>query len=499
MLKNAEAAPVETSISNFENSPAPELGNNNEEDKPREECGVFGVVSHREGAVLLAYKAALTQVNRGDQATGIGTYVDGKAMSVAGKGNAQVALLGGKLIAGHTDAKNAIAHNLYSTDDNTELQPVSSHGILLSHNGNVLNAKAIAKRYGITVTEDISDSGIIARAIGKQKMELGSIEAAVEEVAPRLSGAFSIVILDEDKLIALRDRVGYRPLVKGVLADGDGWTVASETPVFDMIDAESRGTVEPGTYEVITADGVQDVRRWAPSLHPEGKAMICGMELAYFARADGQIEEIDVADARERMGEFLAEDYPVEADMVMPYPDSGRQVANGINKVLKLVHRDGFYKNHISSKTYIQHVSLIKEALKIKLNPIRSAVRGRRIIAADDSIVRGNTTRDTVRAIRDAGATEMHLRIAHPPIKHPCHFGMNMKTEDGLLADGRTKEQMRIRIGANSLEFSTAERFAEAVGRDIGSLCMGCVTGKYPEDLYPEKPVEEKERVLAGV
>ena len=488
MLENRERTPVKTPF------PNPEVSSSAEDDHMHEECGVFGITGHKEGAVWRAYDAAITEVNRGDQATGVGVLSDGHAVSIADHGNATVALRGGRSLEGYGDAKAALAQTNYSTQENPEMQPVPTHDILLAKNGNISNAQELAGRYNVQVTDRMSDSGMLARIIGNQKQVLGSTEAAIEEVIPKVRGAFSIVVLDGDKLIPIRDRIGWRPLVKGRLNDGSGWAAASETPVFDMIDAESEGTVEPGTYEVIGPDGVEKIHRWGKALHPKGKAIICGMGLAYFERADGQVEEIDVADAREKMGEFLAEDHPVEADMVAPYPDSGRQVATGIAKVLKLVIRDAFYKNHVIGKTYIKPVHQIRKAVKLKLNPIRSAVRGRRLIAAEDSIVRGSTSRDTIRDLKKAGAEEVHMRVAFPPIKHDCHFGMNMKKKDGLLADGRTEEEMRVEIGADSLAFNTPERFVEALGRDLGSVCMRCATGDSPEEMHPERAEESEER-----
>lgn len=492
MPESREQAPVATPIS------PEEINASSETDRIPEACGVFGIVSCQEGAVWRAYDAAQTMVNRGDQGTGVGVVAEGRAVSIANEGTPDKALQGGRSLEGYSDMKVAIAHTLYATQEDKELQPIEANDILLAHNGNILNKRKLAEKFDVEVTESMTDSGILARAIGNQKQILGSTEAALEAVLPKVRGAFSIVILEDDRLIAVRDRVGYRPLSKGELADG-GWAVASETPVFDMIGAEFDSTVAPGTYEVISANGIEKVHRWGPSLHPEGKAMVCGMGLAYFERADGQVEEIDIAESRERMGEFLAEDYPVEADMVLPFPDSGRQAATGIAKVLKLVLRDGFYKNHVVGKTYIKPVDQIKKAVKIKLNPIRSAVRDRRVIAVDDSIVRGNTSADSVRNLTNAGATEVHMRIAFPPIKHPCHFGMNMKKGDGLLAEDRTIEEMRRKIEADSLAFNTPKRFAEAVGRDLGSLCMGCATGAYPEDISPSLREDTESKELALV
>lgn len=469
-----------------------------EADKLVEECGVFAVASKNPGAIWLAYDAALTQEGRGDQATGIGVIIDGVPTGIVGDGTANKAFDRGKYLAGFDEATTAIAHNLYTTQEKTQPQPFQVGRGLFAMNGNITNADDIADRYQVEVSEKMSDSGKIATVYSALCNQLGSIEEAVKEVTPKLRGAFSMAIIEDDQIIAIRDRVGYRPLHVGELNNG-GWAVASETPSFDMIGAETRGTVEPGTYEVITADGVQRSERWGRALHPKGAAIICGMDAEYFARADGMMEEIDIAHARERAGVFLAEDYPVEnADMVAPYPDSGRQAATGYALQLGRLVRDVFFKNRLPGKTYTQPVDRIRNSVRLKLNPITSAVKdietgeGRVIVAVDDSIVRGNTSRETITALKDAGAKEVHMRVAYPPIRFGCDYGMNMKREDGFLADGRTEDEMAELIGADSLKFLTPERFVESLGRKMGEVCVGCATGKYPEtDLDHIRAVEE--------
>lgn len=501
MPESREQAPT-VNIVSFSES---EYGH--EEDKIQDECGVFGVTGTKEGAVWMALDATITQGNRGEQATGIGVNVNGQLVSIADKGNADVAFRGGRSLEGYSDAKSAVGHNLYTTQTKTELQPVSLDGFLFTKNGNVTNADDLCERYEVETSDEMSDSGKLARALSKQATELGSIYDAIEEVIPKARGAFSIIILNEDgKLILIRDRVGQRPLAKGKLADGSGWAAASETPVFDMIgaiDEGPAGDVKPGTYEVLGPEGVEKTYRWGRALHPQQKAIICGMGATYFERTDGRVEDINIAEGRKKMGEFVAEDNPVEADIAAPYPDSGRQMTTGMARVYKIPQDDIFYKNHLKGKTYTQRVDLIKKAVRLKLNPIRSALEGKRVVAGDDSAVRGNTLGESVTDAKNAGAEEMHIRIAFPPIRNDCHYGMNMQKKDGFLATDRTVEEMAKVINADSLAFNTPERLTQALGRDLGSVCMHCATGKTPEEMWPEQAkkieedITERELVLA--
>lgn len=466
-MKRAEAPPA----------PAFDLENQTElhEKEMQEACGVVAFISFAEDAKQLCYMGLQTVQNRGEDGAGMAVSDGQNITAVHGEGQVTSALNNGQSLLGLAEAKLALGQVHYGTDLNAASQPFVNNNAL-GHNGQLTNARALAKRYEIDDT-NASDSEVMAKSIDKQTEELGSTEAALEEVLPRVSGSFSAVVMEKDRIIAFRDRRGFRPLSIGMLADG-GYAVASETAVFDVLGAELIGPVEPGTYVVITRDGIAS-HRWT-----EARPSTCGLEYAYFGRADSEIDGIEVAGARKRMGEHLAEDYPVDADVVIPMPDSGRQAADGYSKVSGIQAENGFYKNHLIGKTYILATqALRKAALALKHNPIRSVVEHKKLVVVDDSIVRGATMQDKNEKLRNKGAKEVNLRITFPPIKYPCFYGMNMKREDGLIAAEMTKEEIVKELGVDSLEYNTPERFAEAVGRPLGKLCMACATGEYPEEV----------------
>lgn len=449
--------------------------------KPREACGIVGFVPNHEDATMLAYNGLITVQNRGEDAAGVALY-DGISTNVIhGENDVERAFEGGRFLSGSEGARASLGHVLYSTDEASKtesIQPFYFDDFAFAHNGQFTNSRALAKRYGINPGES-SDSKTVGMILDQRKRELGSIENALDEVLPRLSGAFSIGILEKDKLIAARDRRGFRPLNIGMLAEG-GYGIASESAVFDVIDGVLINSVQPGTYVILTKNSISE-KRWA-----EASPAICGLEFAYFSRSDSTIDGIEVASVRKKMGEFLAEDHPADADVVIPMPDSGRQAANGYSKASGIEKDDGFYKNHKIGRTYIQ-AKRRNVAAWLKNNPIRSVVSGKRLVVADDSVIRGNTINETASRLRDKGAKEVHLRSAFPPVRYQCAYGMNMRKRDGLVAVGRDEEEIARELSVDSVGYLSVERFEEAVGK-VGQLCMACVTGEYPE------PIEDNDR-----
>jgi amidophosphoribosyltransferase len=302
-----------------------------------------------------------------------------------------------------------------------------------------------------------------------------TIEDAVMDVLPRLEGAFSIVVLTRDSVVAFRDPLGLRPLSLGLL-DEDAYCVASETCAFDIIGARFLRDIEPG--EIITlADGGLRTRMGVAG----ARRALCVFEHIYFARPDSRLGGQVLQVARGRMGEILAREAPVEADLVIPVPDSGNPAARGFARASGLPQDDGLIKNRYVARTFIQPgQELRKHGLRLKFNPLPEVVAGKRIVVVDDSIVRGNTTRQIVQMLRDAGASEVHMRISAPPIRHPCHYGIDMSTREEMIAHNRTEAEVAAELGADSLAYLSLEGVYEAISGSRETHCDACFSGTYP-------------------
>jgi len=352
--------------------------------------------------------------------------------------------------------------------------------LALAHNGNLINAVDLhgeLRERGFSFSST-SDSEIIAALLATHPAE--RIEDAIADVLPRLRGAFSTVILTENSVVAFRDQHGLRPLVLGMIENEESGTtaycVASESCAFDLIGATYLREVLPGEVITLTDGGVQ-TRMVAGS---ERRAF-CVFEYIYFARPDSKMAGTVLQVARARMGEILWREAPVEADLVIPVPDSGNAAARGLARAAGLPQDDGFIKNRYVARTFIQPgQELRRHGLRLKFNPMPEVVAGKRLIVVDDSIVRGNTTRQIVQMLRDAGAAEIHLRISAPPIKHPCHYGIDMSSREEMIAHGRTVDEIAEELGADSLHYLSLEGVYEAVGVSRESHCDACFSGSYP-------------------
>ena len=382
----------------------------------------------------------------------------------------------------------AIGHVRYSTTgasawENT--QPIvrdDRRELALAHNGNLINAVQLhSELRGAGVPfRSTSDSEIIAALLATHPAD--RIEDALAEVLPRLQGAFSTVVMTDDSVVAFRDPHGLRPLSIGrvVATDGsgetDGYCVASETCAFDLIGAELVRDVEPGEVVILSGRGLESF----PVL-PDRRHAFCVFEYIYFARPDSRMGGTVLQVARARMGEILWREAPVDADLVIPIPDSGNAAARGLARAAELPQDDGFIKNRYVARTFIQPgQELRRHGLRLKFNPLREVVEGKRLIVVDDSIVRGNTMPGIVRMLREAGAAEVHVRISSPPIKHPCHYGIDMSTREEMVAHGRTVQEICAEIGADSLHYLSMKGVYEAVGVDRGEHCDACFSGDYP-------------------
>src|SRR5690349_6268388 len=375
----------------------------------------------------------------------------------------------------------AVGHVRYSTTGASSWensQPVwraDRRELALAHNGNLINAVELhgeLRECGVTF-RSTSDSEIMAALISTH--DGATLEEAVADVMTRIEGAYSTVVMTKDKVVAFRDPAGLRPLSLGLLGD-DRYCVASETCAFDIIGARHLRDVEPG--EVVTlADGALRTR-----LAVAGERQsLCVFEHIYFARPDSRLGGQVLQVARGRMGEILAREAPADADLVIPVPDSGNPAARGYARASGLPQDDGFVKNRYVARTFIQPgQELRRHGLRMKFNPLPEVVAGKRLVVVDDSIVRGNTTRQIVQMLRDAGASEVHLRISAPPIKHPCHYGIDMSTREEMIAHGRTVEEVAEELGADSLHYLSLEGVYEAVRGSRENHCDACFTGEYP-------------------
>ncbi len=388
----------------------------------------------------------------------------------------------------------AIGHVRYSTTGSNaweNSQPVqrsqgtngSRREIALAHNGNLVNAVALHNELleqGVTFSST-SDSEIIAALIATHPAE--RVEDAIAEVLPRLQGAFSTVVMCKDRVVAFRDPHGLRPLSIGTLDplpdDPEGavrYCVASESCAFDIIGAKLLRDVDPGELVTLDEQGLH-----SRMVAPGGRRAFCVFEYIYFARPDSRMNGEVLQVARGRMGEILWREAPVEADVVIAVPDSGNAAARGLARAAGLPQDDGFVKNRYVARTFIQPgQELRKHGLRLKFNPLPEVIAGKRLVVVDDSIVRGNTTRQIVQMLRDAGAAEVHMRISAPPIKHPCHYGIDMSTREEMIAHEKSTEQIARELGCDSLHYLSLQGVYEAVGAERGTHCDACFSGDYP-------------------
>ena len=460
-------------------------------DGPRDECGVFGVFAPEYEVSNLAFFALSALQHRGQESAGIAAADRGRQIITRRDlGLVSQALNANDLIT--LGGELAIGHVRYSTTGSnawTNSQPVqraagtdgNRRELALAHNGNLINAVELhaALRAAGVHFASTSDSEIIAALIATHPAE--QVEDAAAEVMPLLQGAFSTVLMTKDRVLAMRDPLGLRPLSIGRLAPLGGgvperYCIASETCAFDILGAGHVRDVQPGEVVMLDDDGLHSLQ----AIEPEREAF-CVFEYIYFARPDSKFEGTALQVVRGRMGEILAREAPVDADLVIPVPDSGNAAARGYARASGLPQDDGFVKNRYVQRTFIQPgQQLRKHGLRIKFNPLPEVVAGKRLVVVDDSIVRGNTTAQIVRMLRDAGAAEVHLRISAPPIKHPCHYGIDMSTREEMIAHERTIPEIAAQLGCDSLAYLSIDGVYEAIGQPRSRHCDACFTGDYP-------------------
>jgi amidophosphoribosyltransferase len=464
---------------------------------PKDECGVFGVWAPGDEVAKLTYFGLYALQHRGQEAAGIAVS-DGAAVTVF-KDLGLVAQVFDEPTLAPLTGHLAIGHARYSTTGSPtweNAQPTlrsTSTGttIALGHNGNLTNTAELAAEcasLGIDTEGTTSDTALVTALLTSYPDE--SVEAASLRVLPRLRGAFSFVFMDDNTLYAARDAAGVRPLVLGRLERG--WVVASETAALDTVGASTVREVEPGELIAIDEHGLRSAR----FANPEPKG--CLFEYVYLARPDSTISGRGIYSTRVDIGRNLAREYPAEADLVIPVPESGVPAAIGYADESGIPFGLGFTKNSYVGRTFIQPSQTLRQVgIQLKLNPIRDKVRGKRIVVVDDSIVRGNTQRAQVRMLREAGAVEVHVRISSPPVKWPCFYGIDFATKAELIADNLDIEGIRRSIGADSLGYVSLEGLVSATEQPATRLCQACFNGEYPIGL-PEGDVIGK-HLLEGL
>jgi len=446
-----------------------------------EECGVFGIYTREETDVSsLMYYGLFALQHRGQESCGIAVNDDGtirctKAMGLVSEVFTpdKLAELKGSIALGHVRYSTTGA----STPENA--QPLVTQyvkGTLsIAHNGNLTNCISLKKKLqaeGAMFRTDV-DSEVIAYMLAKKRSETPSVEDAVEEVMKEIEGGYALLVMSPRKLIAARDPYGLKPLVMGVL--GQNIVFASETCALDAVSAEFVRDVLPGEIVIVDGDGIRSRQTTAKR---EAK---CVFEYIYFARADSVMDGISVYDARIRAGRLLARQHPVDADIVIGVPESGLDAALGYSLESGIPYVKGFVKNNYVGRTFIKpSQQLRKQAVRIKLNPIPSAVKGKKVIMIDDSIVRGTTIANIVKMLRKAGALEVHVRISSPPFMHPCYYGTDVPSCDALVACQHTIPEICEIIGADSLGYLNVDSLGEMLGEEGHKFCDACFTGDYP-------------------
>ncbi|MGZ4389862.1 MAG: amidophosphoribosyltransferase [Gaiellaceae bacterium] len=447
-------------------------------------CGVFGIRSSTRDVSRLAYFGLHALQHRGQESAGIAVSEQGRLTVMRDLGLVSQVFSERTLHGLQGDV--AVGHTRYSTTGSTQwanAQPLVQHGrartVALGHNGNLINTTALRDELtaaGARLTST-SDSEVVAALLARDPAPLGD---AIAAAMARLDGAYTIVGVAEGTLFAFRDPHGFRPLALGDL-DGDP-VVASETCALDLVGARFVREVAPGELILIDADGVH-ARQAVP---PAGDAL-CIFEFFYLARPDSRLAGAEVHAARVRMGRRLAEEAPVEADLVMPIPDSGTPAAIGFARATGIPFSEGLIKNRYVGRTFIQPDQGLRElGVKLKFNPL-AEVAGQRVVVVDDSIVRGNTTRQIVQMLRDAGAAEVHVRISSPPVIGQCFYGIDLADLAELIAANHSVDEVREQIGADTLAYISLEGLEQATSRPPESLCRACLTGKYPTRIPDDR------------
>ena len=470
-------------------------------DSLHEECGVFGIFSATACDVARqTYIGLYALQHRGQESCGIVVNDDGLFNYHKDLGLVHE-VFDKDTLDSLGQGQIAVGHVRYSTTgkpNRSNAQPLVVRHIkgpmAIAHNGNLINARELREEYELRgmIFHNTNDTEVISYAITEQRIESGSIEEAIEKAMYKIKGAYSLVVMSPTKLIAARDPEGFRPL--SLAKTSDGYAVSSETCAFDSVGAQFIRDVEPGEIVVNDKNGVRSIKT-----HCASKGHICVFEYIYVARPDSVIEGSSVHKARLRAGKFLYREHPVDADVVIGVPDSGLDAALGFSQESGIPYGIGFTKNRYIGRTFIQPTQTERtNSVKIKLNAIANTVKGKRVVMIDDSIVRGTTSAKIVRLLRDAGATEVHVRISSPPFVSPCFFGIDIDSKENLIACKMSVSEICESIGADSLEYLSVESVKKLAGISHCGFCTGCFTGEYPLEVPKEMPKDKFESKITS-
>jgi amidophosphoribosyltransferase len=480
------------------------------DETPGHECGVFAVFAPGQPVAHLTYLGLYALQHRGQESSGM-AVADGETVTVVKDMGLVSNAFDDRTLAALT-GHLAIGHTRYSTTGSSQwcnAQPfyrnAGEKSFALAHNGNLVNTGELADSLGMLPGAATSDSDLVAELLMREMTSEAAGEApsgdagdtddadgplarAVASVVPRLKGAFSFVLTDEERIMGVRDPHGFWPLVLGRL--DNGWVLASETPALDVVGAAFIREIEPGEMIVIDASGPRTIRPF-PAVEVDPK--LCLFEFVYFHRPDGRLYNQSVHQARVRMGEQLAEQAPVDADLVMGVPESGLPAAEGFARHSGIPYGQGLVKNRYIGRTFIAPNQQLRAlGVRMKLNPLSESIRGKRLVVVDDSIVRGTTTRAMVSMLRESGAAEVHLRISSPPYRWPCFYGMDTGRQGELLAANLGLDEIARFLDVDSLSYLTLDRLVDAVGAVGAGFCDACLTGRYPVEV----PVDLSKQVL---
>ena len=449
-------------------------------ESPKEECGLFGVWAPGDDVARLTYFGLFAQQHRGQESAGIAVSDGSNILVYKDLGLVSQVFNEATLTTLHGDL--AVGHTRYSTTGSTtwdNAQPVFKtdgvHSVALGHNGNLVNTRELAA--AVAAGAATTDSDLVASLIAAEAPDAGGMEAAAMRILPTLQGAYCFVFMDERSVFAARDPHGVRPLSIGRLPNG--FVLASETCALDIVGATLVRDVEPGELVRIDDRGLHGM-----PFAESPKRSTCIFEYVYLARPDSRMQGITVHEARVEMGRKLGAEHPVDADLVIAVPTTGHSAAQGYSQVTGIPYGDGIYKNAYVGRTFIQpSQSLRDRGVKLKLNPLPDSIRGKRLVVIDDSIVRGTTTKQVVTMLREAGATEVHIRVTCPPLQWPCFYGIDMPTRQELIAADLTVDQIRSYVGADSLGYLSLDGMVTAAGGEKESFCRACFDGEYPIEI----------------
>jgi amidophosphoribosyltransferase len=448
-------------------------------DRPKDECGVCGIFGHPDAA-RLTYFGLYALQHRGQESTGIVTS-DGskisqhKAMGLVPEVFTEKILqdLKGHLAVGHVRYSTTGASHILNAQPFT----VNHKGgtLAVAHNGNLVNTRALRdelEELG-SIFQTTMDTEVVVHLLVRNSPK--GLEAAISETFSKVKGAYSMVLMTLDQLVAIRDPGGFRPLCLGQLNNG-GYIVASETCALDLVEAQYIRDVEPGEVLIIDKNGLKSLFPW-----PKQKHSFCIFEHVYFARPDSDIFGMNVYQSRKQMGKILAQECKLDADLVMPFPDSGNYAAIGYSQESGIPLEMGVIRNHYVGRTFIQPTQSMRDfSVRVKLNPVRSFLEGKRVVIIEDSIIRGTTGRSRIKSLRSVGVKEVHMLISCPPTRHPCYYGIDFPSNTELIAAKKTVDEIREYLDLDTLYYLSLEGMVRATGVSSDSFCKACFDGKYP-------------------